>query len=243
MFDLSNEKPLYLQLVNILEVKIRETMAPNEKLFSERELTQIYGVSRITVRLALQELEKRGLVYKKHGKGTYVSEIRESAVDLSAAYSFTEQMKKMGKVPKTTILLLHEIEANDFLARQLKLPVGEELVELERLRLADGVPMMLERTYIPADLVVGMTEEDLNQHPLYELFAERYGQIIRLAEEEFYASIALDNEANLLGIRSNSPVLHLIRKTYNDKNMLIEYTFSIARADQFRYKISHQRGD
>ncbi len=62
------EKPLYLQLVDELEVAIRERMAPNDKLFSERELTQVYGVSRITVRLALQELEKRGLVYKKHGR-------------------------------------------------------------------------------------------------------------------------------------------------------------------------------
>ncbi|HFH9838356.1 TPA: GntR family transcriptional regulator [Streptococcus suis] len=243
MSNLSNEKPLYLQLVDVLEVKIRETMAPNEKLLSERELTQVYGVSRITVRLTLQELEKRGLVYKKHGKGTYVSEIREPAVDLSAAYSFTEQMKRIGKIPKTSILLLRTIATNDYLSKNLQLQVGQEVVELERLRLADGVPMMLERTYIPANLVPGLTEERLNQKPLYEIFAEDYGQTIRLAEEEFYASLALDNEANLLGISPNGPVLHLLRKTYNDKNMLIEYTFSIARADQFRYKISHKRGE
>ncbi|MGZ7278189.1 GntR family transcriptional regulator, partial [Streptococcus pyogenes] len=78
-----------------LEEEIRESMLANDKLSSERELTQIYGVSRITVRLALQELENRGLVYKKHGKGTFVSEIGDSAVDLSTAYSFTEQMKKL----------------------------------------------------------------------------------------------------------------------------------------------------
>lgn len=243
MFDLSSEKPLYLQLVDELEIKIRETMEPNDKLFSERELTQVYGVSRITVRLALQELEKRGLVYKKHGKGTYVSETAEPAVDLSSAYSFTEQMKKIGKVPKTQILSLIYVEASEFVAQQLQVPIGERLLELERLRLADGVPMMLERTYVPAELFEGITEERLMQRPLYEIFAEDFGQTIRLAEEEFYASIALDNEASLLGIKSGGPVLHLLRKTYNDKNIIIEYTFSIARADQFRYKISHQRGD
>ncbi|WP_153057302.1 GntR family transcriptional regulator, partial [Streptococcus suis] len=107
------EKPLYLQLVDELEVAIRERMAPNDKLFSERELTQVYGVSRITVRLALQELEKRGLVYKKHGKGTYVSEISDTAVDLSQAYSFTEQMKKIGKVPRTSILSFELVKASD----------------------------------------------------------------------------------------------------------------------------------
>ncbi|HFI2463899.1 TPA: GntR family transcriptional regulator [Streptococcus suis] len=236
------EKPLYLQLVDELEVAIRERMAPNDKLFSERELTQVYGVSRITVRLALQELEKRGLVYKKHGKGTYVSEISDTAVDLSQAYSFTEQMKKIGKVPRTSILSFKLVKASDYIAQHLQLSQGEEVFEVERLRLADEVPMMLERTYVPASLFPALTAIRMREKPLYEIFLEDYGQTIRLAEEEFYASIALDNEAKILGIPSNSPVLHLVRKTYNDKNRIIEFTFSIARADQFRYKITHQRG-
>lgn len=236
------EKPLYLQLVDELEVMIRERMSPNDKLFSERELTQVYGVSRITVRLALQELEKRGLVYKKHGKGTYVSESSEVAVDLAQAYSFTEQMRRLGKVPQTTILSFEQVKATDFIAQHLQLNPGEEVFEVERLRLADGLAMMLERTYVPSLLFPDLTAEKLKKKPLYEIFAEDYGHSIRLAEEEFYASIALDNEAKVLGIPSNSPVLHLLRKTYNDKNRMIEFTFSIARADQFRYKISHQRG-
>ena len=239
----AGDKPLYIQLVDELELKIRNTMEPNEKLFSERELTQIYGVSRITVRLALQELEKRGLVYKKHGKGTYVSEIREPAVDLSAAYSFTEQMRKMGKVPQTKILSFSVKQATEYLAHHLQIEVSESVIELERLRLADGISMMVEKTYVPANLLVGLTEKQLQEKPLYEIFSEDFGQVIRLAEEEFYASIALDNEAKILGIKNNSPVLHLIRKTYNEKNKIIEFTFSIARADQFRYKISHRRGE
>lgn len=236
----TNDKPLYLQLVDTLEIIIRDNMAPNEKLFSERELTQVYGVSRITVRLALQELEKRGLVYKKHGKGTYVSEISNSAVDLSQAYSFTEQMRRIGKIPSTKILSFSTILVTDFIAQQLQVSLGDQVFELERLRLADGIPMMLERTYVPVEIFPQLSKERLEELPLYEIFFEDYGQQIRLAEEEFYASIALDNEANLLMIPNSSPVLHLIRKTYNDRNRLIEFTFSIARGDQFRYKVSHQ---
>ncbi|HEM3577206.1 TPA: GntR family transcriptional regulator [Streptococcus suis] len=241
MVNQIDEKPLYLQLVNELEVMIREKMGPNDKLFSERELTQLYGVSRITVRLALQELEKRGLVYKKHGKGTYVSEISDTAVDLSQAYSFTEQMRKIGKVPRTAILSFQTVRATDYIAQHLQLSVGDDVFEIERLRLADEVPMMLERTYVPVALFPSLSATRMSELPLYELFLEDYDQNIRLAEEEFYASISLDNEAKILGIPSNSPVLHLVRKTYNDKNRLIEFTFSIARADQFRYKISHQK--
>ncbi|HFI0451089.1 TPA: GntR family transcriptional regulator [Streptococcus suis] len=241
MVHLKEEKPLYLQLVDELEVTIRERMAPNDKLLSERELTHVYGVSRITVRLALQELEKRGLVYKKHGKGTYVSEISERAVDLSQAYSFTEQMKKIGKIPKTSILSFQIVQASDYIAQHLQISAGEEVYEVERLRLADDIPMMLERTYVPISSFPNLTAQRMKEKPLYEIFLEDYDQVIRLADEEFYASISLDHEAKILGIPNNSPVLHLIRKTYNVKNLLIEFTFSIARADQFRYKITHQR--
>lgn len=243
MLDGASEQPLYLQLVDQLEMEIRNSMLANDKLSSERELTKIYGVSRITVRLALQELEKRGLVYKKHGKGTYVSEITDSAVDLSAAYSFTDQMKKLGKVPQTKILSFRLIEAPESIAQQMQIAPGELIFEIERLRIANDTPMMIERSYVPHTLFDGLTEEMLSMHPLYELFQLQFSQTIRLAEEEFYASIALDNEAELLGIRSGSPVLHLLRKTFNTKNIVIEYTFSIARADQFRYKIIHQKND
>lgn len=241
MFDEQSGQPLYMQLVDLLESDIRQRMSANDKLHSERELTQIYGVSRITVRLALQELEKRGLVYKKHGKGTFVAEFESTALDLSTAYSFTEQMKKLGKTPQTKILSFEKVMASEHLAKQLQLKPGDSVFELERLRLADGVPMMLERSYVPAAVFEGLSEELLKKRPLYEIFAEDYRQIIRLAEEEFYASIALENEAKYLAIQVGDPVLHLLRKTYNDKNCIIEYTFSIARADQFRYKVYHKR--
>ncbi|MGT2743742.1 GntR family transcriptional regulator [Streptococcus plurextorum] len=232
---------MYLQLVDELEFNIRNTMSPNDKLLSERELTEAYSVSRITVRQALQELEKRGLVYKKQGKGTYVSEIKEQAVDLATLYSFTDAMKKLGKAPKTQILSLAKMKASEQVAKGLQVPLGTAVFELVRLREADDVPMMLERTYLPAQLFSHLTEEVLLQKPLYRIMEEDYQYHIRLAEEEFFASIALNHEAKLLGIKKNSPVLHLIRKTYSQKNLIIEFTFSIARADQFRYRVSHLR--
>lgn len=235
------EKPLYLQLVDALEFDIRNSMSPNDKLLSERELTETYEVSRITVRQALQELEKRGLVYKKQGKGTYVSEITEPAVDLGNVYSFTDEMKKLGKKPMTKTLSFSRIRANEQIARELQLEYGSEVFEIERLRLADNVPMMLERTYLPEAIFRDLSAEMLLQKPLYQIFEEDYEERIRLAEEEFYASVALNNEAKLLQIKKDSPVLHLIRKTYSVKNRIIEFTFSIARADQFRYKVSHVR--
>lgn len=241
MLEADNDRPLYLQLVDALEITIRKDLSANEKLLSERELTEKFGVSRITVRLALRELESRGLIYKKHGKGTYVSEITEPAVDLSSAYSFTEQMKKMGKKPQTKTITFTKLPANEQIARQLNIKLGDPVFEIERLRSADGLAMMLERSYIPVELFDGISLQDLEQNPLYDIFSDQFGHIIRTAEEEFYAGIALETEAKLLHIKAGSAVLHMIRKTYNTKNRVIEFTLSVARADQFRYKITHQR--
>lgn len=241
MLETSGDKPLYLQLVDELETTIREQMSTNDKLPSERELTDQYGVSRITVRLALQELEQRGLVYKKQGKGTFVSEVGDSVVDLSKAYSFTEQMRKMGKTPMTTILSFTTSLVAEDLGKEMGLGEDDEVYVLERLRSADQVPMMLETSYIPVATFPDLARELLERKPLYDIFAEDYKQSIRVAEEEFYASLALDAAAKWLEIPEHSPVLQLQRKSYNAKNKLVEYTVSVARADQFRYKLTHRQ--
>ena len=210
-------KSLYYQLVEILKQRIENSMVAHDKLPSERELTSFYGVSRTTVRLALQELEKMGYIYRQHGKGTFVSELRTNATDLAGAYSFTEQMRAMGKHPETKILAFKKIEATKYLASHLNAQLGEPLFQLDRLRLADDLK------------------------PLYNLFSENFNQIVRLADEEFYASIVQKEDSELLNIPEGSPVLHLVRSTYNLENEVIEFTLSVARADKFHYKIRHLR--
>ncbi|MFC3928170.1 GntR family transcriptional regulator [Streptococcus caprae] len=238
MFKFLEKQSLYIQLADYLENEIRLNFVPNQKLKSERELTEEYQVSRITVRQALQELEKRGLIYKKQGLGTFVSEVLEPSVDLSLIYSFTDHMKKIGKVPSTRILSFRKVSASESIANQLNVPFGSTLYEIERLRLANDVPMMFERTYLPAEIFPNLVEDMLNMNPLYTIFKENYEQSIRSLEEEFYASLALDRESEFLNIRRQSAVLHIIRKSFNQKNIPIEYTFSIARADQFKYRVS-----
>ncbi|WP_202622743.1 GntR family transcriptional regulator [Candidatus Enterococcus huntleyi] len=235
------KQPLYDQLVDVLREKIETEFGPNTMLPSERELVERYGLSRTTVRLALQELEKMGYIYRQHGKGTFVSDLSKKTTNLSGAYSFTEQMKALGKIPETKILEFEIIEANSYLAKQLHISLGDSLYKLKRLRLADNQPMMLERSYLPVKMFLGMTLQQLESKPLYSLFEESYEQTIRVADEEFYASIVTGKDAEFLDIMEGSPVLHLVRKTYNTKNELIEFTRSVARADQFRYKISHIR--
>ncbi|MBO1305267.1 GntR family transcriptional regulator [Enterococcus sp. 669A] len=234
-------KALYHQLVDVLQERIDSSMVPHDKLPSERELTAQYGVSRTTVRLALQELEATGSIYRRHGKGTFVSDLTKDGADLAGAYSFTEQMKDLGRTPETRILSFEKLEADKYIARHMNLPLGEPLFKLSRLRLADQRPLMVEDSYLPVKLFMSLDEQLLRSKPLYDLFSEDFEQTVRLADEELFASIAQKEDAKLLEIPEGAPVLHLSRSTYNMKNEIIEFTLSVARADHFHYKIRHIR--
>lgn len=239
----TRKQPLYDQLVDILTEKIEHECVPGDILPSERELSERYGLSRTTVRLALQELESLGLVVRQHGRGTFVADRSVQAANLTQAYSFTEQMREMGRDPKTTILEFSDMEADKNLAEHMGVRLGEKLFKLKRLRSADGMPMMVERTYLPLRKFISLKRPLLETKPLYELIEVDFQEKIRVAEEEFFASIARPADARLLDIGEGAPVLDLVRTTYNTHNEIVEYTLSVARADQFKYKVFHYRND
>ncbi|WP_322150873.1 GntR family transcriptional regulator [Paratractidigestivibacter sp.] len=238
---ISRKQPLYDQLVDILRDRIDTEMEPGDLLPSERELSERYGLSRTTVRLALKELETLGLITRRHGKGTFVSDLTSKAMDLTTNYSFTQQMRDAGRDPKTIDLEFDTIEATKTVADRMGLRLGEQVLFMKRLRLADGVPMMVERTYVPASRFIGLTREALAGKSLYAIIENDYHETIRVAEEEFFASVARKSDAEVLRIAEGAPVLQLARVTYNNQNAVIEFTHSVARADQFKYKVSHVR--
>ena len=241
MAIVSRKQPLYDQLVDALHDKIESEYAPGDLLPSERALSERSGLSRTTVRLALGELESMGLVVRKHGKGTFVADHAGEATNLMGTYSFTEQMRAAGRNPRTEILDFVLEEAPKQVAASMGIRVGDKVFQVKRLRLADDVPMMLERSYLPASEFVSLRREDLERKPLYDIIEKDYREQIRVAEEEFFASLARADEAEHLGIPEGSAVLRLRRTTHNTRNVVVEYTLSVARADQFRYKVEHYR--
>lgn len=239
----ARKQPLYDQLVDILTDKIDHEYRPGDMIPSERELSERYGLSRTTVRLALQELERLGLVVRQHGRGTFVADRSAQTTNLSQTYSFTEQMRAMGREPETTILEFCEMEADKNLAEHMGLHIGDKVFKLKRLRSADNMPMMVERTYLPVRKFLSLKRPMLEHRALYDVIEQDYHEKIRVAEEEFFASIARPADAHLLDIGEGSPVLDLVRTTYDVGNEIVEYTLSVARADQFKYKVYHQRGE
>lgn len=236
-------QPLYDQLVDILSEKIEYEYRPGDLMPSERELSERYGLSRTTVRLALQELEQLGLVVRQHGRGTFVADRSAQTTNLMQSYSFTDQMRELGRVPHTTILEFSETMADANLADHLGIREGDKLFKIKRLRSADEIPMMVERTYLPMRKFLTLKRPLLESMPLYDIIEGVYHEKIKVAEEEFFASIARSADAHLLDINEGAPVLDLIRTTYNASNEIVEYTLSVARADQFKYKVYHHRGE
>ena len=239
----NRKQPLYDQLVDVLSEKIEHEFLPGDMLPSERDLSQRYGLSRMTVRLALQELENLGLVVRQHGRGTFVADRSVHAANLTQTYSFTQQMREMGRNPKTITLEFAEIEADKSLAEHMGLRLGDNVIKIDRLRCADDMPLMVERTHLPMRKFMTFKRPMLEGKSLYEVIEGDFHEKVRVAEEEFYASIARPTDARLLGIGEGAPVLDLERVTYNTHNEIIEYTLSVARADQFKYKVFHYRND
>lgn len=237
----SRTQPLYEQLADTLIEQITRECQPGDLLPSERRLSERYCLSRTTVRAALLELEKLGLVVRQHGRGTFVADTATRAANLTQAWSFTEQMRSMGRKPTTTILEFGRVKPDEGIDTELGLLPGEQAIRMYRLRSADSTPMMVETSYLPAGEFPGLSFEEVSSKPLYDIMEQDYHEKILYAEEESYASVARGPEAELLDIAEGAPVLKLVRTTYNDRNRAIEHTLSTARADQFKYKFTHVR--
>jgi GntR family transcriptional regulator len=241
-FKYNEKQPVYGQLMDALREQIKNNYKPNDKLLSEREIMKKYEVSRNTVREALSELEHIGYIYRQHGKGTFVANITDDTARIGDEYSFSEQMKTLGRKPETKILEMAELTANEYFSERLNIKLGDPVIKLKRLRLADGQPMMIDRTYLPAAKFDGLSiyELETKQRSLYTVFLEDYGEKVRLADEMLSAGIISEADAKLLEVTPSSPGFMLRRTTYNHKNEIIEYTVSSARGDQFVYNIKYR---
>jgi GntR family transcriptional regulator len=237
MLDEKAPTSLYFQLKEILVEKIKTHIwGVNQKIPTERELCELYRVSRITVRQALDELEKEGYLYRKQGKGTFVT-VPKIEQSLQNFYSFSEEIKKMGGIPTTKVLDFLELAATDEIAEKLNINKASPVYSIKRLRMSNEEPFALEVSYIPRDICPGLTKEAVESKGLYNSILELCGIYMEEAEESFEAILVDPISASYLNVSKNSAGLLLERLT-KSKGTVIEYCNSLIRGDRFKYRVS-----
>lgn len=234
------ELPLYKQLRDKLISDIRTEFDTGELLPSERNLAQETGMSRTTVRLALDELESLGYISREHGRGSIVNDISLLNFNLAGMYSFTEESKALGKVPTSKVVSINTEKPDHDIQEKLRLKQDELVIVMERIRLADGVPMIAETTYLPYDTFPGLENINFEENSLYDVMFSKYHVAIKDAFDEFNATIISKEQSQLLGVDPGSAVLQVRRTTHSTENEIIEYTDSIVRSDKFSYRTVHR---
>jgi GntR family transcriptional regulator len=235
--DSKTSEKLHVQLRNIFIKKIRgREWAPGEQLPGELVLSQTYGVSRSTVRQALNALEQDGFVVRHQGKGTFVR-LPKLEQRLARFYSFSEEIRAMGYTPSTVVLEFAQISADAALSSRLRLDVGSAIYRIKRLRLASDDPFAVETSYIPAALFPNMTKEKVSESGLYSLMRQMRQISPDSAIESFEAVMLTQENARLLDAEFPSAGLYLERVTFAG-DVVVEFCKTTIRGDCYKYHVS-----
>ncbi|WP_432925935.1 GntR family transcriptional regulator [Microbispora sp. CA-135349] len=201
----------------------RGELAPGQPLPSQRELSQHYGVSLMTVRQALQRLSSEGRVEQRHGLGTFVAE-NVIPHEMNSLRSLAEDLALRGVDLKTRLLGVHHVEAPASVQVDLGLSPRADIVLVERLRVIAGRPVILQRSYLPAELARRLADEEFERRPLYRLIEDRCGLVLGSAKESIKPIVLTQEQAELLGQSAGGAALMSDRVTFDveDKPVLVD---------------------
>ena len=233
--------PYYIQLADLLRQEIEKKTANGEPyaLPSENDLCRQHGLSRTTVRHALDVLEREGRIFRKKGEGSFAV-VKRVEQELTHLVSTTEDMKQRGWRLETRVLSVERMLAPMLVRRNLDLDEGDDVYKLVRLRIGDGEPLSLQTAYLPTRLCPGLEENDLSAS-LYRLLESRYGWRLWTAREVLRALPATAEEAELLDMPEGAPVMVAQRVTYAASGEAIEYLEAIWRGDRYDFTVTLSR--
>ena len=208
----------------------------NGKLPTERELCEQFGVSRITIRQALQNMENEGVIVRQQGRGTFVKP-RRIEQRLSSSYSFSEELRKQNIVPGTRMLSMVTIPALGHIQQKLELGQGVPVRAICRLRLANEMPYAYETSYIPLAFLSDATAEEIAQNGLYNTLRRCSGREVEKATEVFEAVIAPQFVVDLLGRKGVLSAMQMERTAYC-AGQPVEYCESFICGDKYRFHVT-----
>ena len=224
--------PLYVQLMEELETSIRNGVyKPGDKIMTEAEMAKEYGVSLITVRKAVGSLMEKGLVMRKQGKGTFVTKPKYSR-NMKKLQSFTEMCEQIGVKPGAQVLENRLIMADKKVADRLGIEPGSNVVYISRLRLADGEPVQVEKSYFPLKYAF-LLEEDLNNGSMFECLKEKAGAKVASSEKMIELCRATAEEAALMDVKKGDYLLFVKSTAYDENGEPMYAGIQLINGDRF----------
>ena len=233
--------PLYAQVkAHLRDQIVGGGLEGHARLPTEHALTAAYGVSRITVRQALRDLEDEGLIFRIHGKGTFVSQ-RKATQDLARLQGLGEAMAAAGVAIFNEVRALELVGADSAVGKALALATGTSVVHLSRLRHVAGRPVSLESSFLPERTLTPLRRADLARRDLYEVLENDLGLAIGHAEVAIEARAAEREVARALRIEPHAPLLYLERRTCDRQGNPVDFDRIHFRGDAFRYQLRIER--
>ncbi len=232
-----NTLPRYMQVMNYYIPLIKSgKLKEGDKMPTEEEICQLFNISRITVRKALDGLMQSGYIYKQQGKGSYVT-TKKTGFQLDHLKGFSEEMRMLGKEPSSRIISFSTTSPTEKAAQVLQLEINQKIYLLERLRCADGQPISIERVYLPFHRFPTLQSSDLSGS-LYEILQYQYGCVSHHANQQIMAEHATEEEAVVLGIKPGAAVLRTYRTTCEKDGTAFEYVEATYRGDQYQFNVT-----
>ena len=238
--DRTSPLPFYYQLKQLVLTDLRERdLAPGDRLPGDHELCDTYRVSRTVVRQALAELETEGVIQRIKGRGTFVAPQRTSEHLVQSLTGLYEDVAARGGDLRSTVRRFEVVPADEQIATLLELPVGAEIIVLERLRFVDDEPWVLATTYLPYEVAPGLLDDDLTHQSLYALL-EQHGVQLTHGRRAVEAEVASDTLAESLGISPGAAVL-VLRSTSYAGVRPVEVFVAYHRGDRSRFEVTLNR--
>jgi len=227
--------PLYIQIAEgLLNWVDSGRLAPGDRLPPERDLSQMLGVNRMTLRRALEMLEAQGLLERRQGAGTYIAD-RKIERQAGQLVSFTKRMREQGFTPGARVVSLEERPCGAALAAALRLPTSAPIYDIRRLRFLNGQPVLLEHYTLPSMRFSRLAQYDLEQHSLYEVLHEHYGVDVHRARLSLEAVLATAYESEQLLVPLSAPLMLERRLSYDALGAPVEHGEDHYRGDRFQF--------
>jgi len=227
--------PLYVQVEAALAADIgAAALPPGSQLPSEDSLTARFGVSRTTVRKAVENLIARGLVEIRRGRGTFVTQPK-IAQDMTELSGFVEDMVALGRNPTARLLDKRPVLASKTVAHHLRVLPGTQVFRIERVRLSDGVAMSFDETYLPLEIGEKVAAHDLEIEPIFSLLEDKYDLPLVEAQYQLEAVAADEKVARALAVEVGSPIFRIERTCYCEGQRPVDYERLYYRGDLIKF--------